>query len=1258
MSFGIVAWIAAELTVSSIISIALFVVSTVMQQQAAADAREAQRRQQEEAATRADAAKGTSIVVEGEITPLRVLYGRNLVGGNRVYHQTFNTYTHAAIDASGTEFISGPLTGTVGGSKHEFLITQQAICIGGIAACYNVDIDNKKLNGEFVNEFNEVVYEATEIPVHVPAVGHWLYDGWSGAAREALPDVWVEDAAAYDTTQLAPGVTKVDPYTHGLRVNVYMDGGIADPMMTANDSNRAASTFTNTAFATCVYRYNRDEPQFSGVPTAQFYVEGMKVYSIIGNYGARTLSASKTYSNNPALCLLDYLLSPLYGRGLTVSDIDLDSFSYAARVCNRVVRTNVPRTGGLWGKKTTQRDIYLYECNLGLDTSKPLRDNIETLLSTMGSVELVWSSGKYKLQLKYPVVFGAATHNIGDIVQYNNSLFRSLIDSNQYIPIVGIYWEDAVTAHITDDDIIRDGETSVSWPNAGTRLNFVTIRFLNESKDFKEDSVTWPPKKSAPGNAIFDRGNWNATYSYNTDDGVLYNSIYYRRLEQGNPVDSSTPNTAPTLWKVVVYNTTDRGVWNAGTSYAEHNKVSYSSSVYRRLSGGTAINSTPPSLLPSIWSLMVYETFKLQDSGIPLESEAFADGITTYYGALARAEQTVRESRTAVTYSINVDHNFIQIEPGDFVSINSSVLQIPGELTKVTEVKPDDKGVIKLSCMKFDAANLTWNVASNEVLPIRNIYDSSISQASNLIFNLSNDTNLGTLSWSDANDIRVTRYIVMYSIGTVDDNTVWNKIASTNELTLKIPFVSLVDINLTVISSAANDQLALRASWPVLQVAVTNPYVVTNLELTATSFGLSLNWVDVSDGKKGSYEVREGGIDWATATLLGETSSNRFDLNESRPLGQFTYRVRYTNLYGLVSLYSVEKAFVIVAPAMPANFLINGQVLSWDAAVKAQYSYPTAGYEIRVANDTNSSWEMAAKIGSGFITESPYELPIVLVGQKTILIKTVDTFLNYSTSSNAIYTDLGTYNISNAVETFSFDPTFTGTKVGCSVVTNQLVADDLGANAKLYGDDGSAFYQADGSAFYEAGMYTAISYTTPQITVTKALVGSNGYFRNSIVGTDVRITYTLIKAGAFYDADGSAFYQTDSGPFYGTNSTSKGPYEYIGPFAVTDDIYQFVLTASSGATQCVVTGFKFEVDAPDIVEVIPDLAINATATTIPYTKTFTAIKSVIAQLQANGSGAVTVEIDKTTNLAPTIKAYNVSHTAVSGSSADIQIRGY
>lgn len=458
---AVVAYAIPAVTISALISTFVFVASVVIRQNAATSARQQQVQQQQAAPQEADFARGISIVTEGEMVPLVIPYGRNLVGGAKVYYNTRHGCAIAAPNTSDGQYFlaSGNLTSEMGGDSHEFLFVQQAVCFSGISHCWAVDIDDRRMSGEYVNAFNEVVYDGTG--------------------------------------------TYVNPYEYGARAHFYPTGGTADALMTLNDSSRTNARFTNTAYATCVYRMNKTDPQYSGAPSSKFYIEGMKVADVEGTLGARTISSTKTYSNNPARCLLDYLTNPLYGRGLTAASLDLDSFYKAIALCERVVQANVPLEGGLWRAKPsgTQRDIKLYECNLALDSAKPIRDNVETILETMPLSELVWSGGKYKLQLRAPLVYAVGSYAINDEVQYESGgvvgLYTSLIAANTHTPAIGSFWSDAVTAYVTDDDIVREGETSIAWPNAGTRLNFATVRYLNEAIDFKETTATWPPKSGA-----------------------------------------------------------------------------------------------------------------------------------------------------------------------------------------------------------------------------------------------------------------------------------------------------------------------------------------------------------------------------------------------------------------------------------------------------------------------------------------------------------------------------------------------------------------------------------------------------------------------------------------------------------------------------------------------------------------------------------------------------------------------------------------
>ena len=58
--------------------------------------------------------------------------------------------------------------------------------------------------------------------------------------------------------------------------------GQAEPAATAfSPSNRSAvSTFTGLSKATNIFKLNREEPQFNGVPSVTYYVRGNRIYDI------------------------------------------------------------------------------------------------------------------------------------------------------------------------------------------------------------------------------------------------------------------------------------------------------------------------------------------------------------------------------------------------------------------------------------------------------------------------------------------------------------------------------------------------------------------------------------------------------------------------------------------------------------------------------------------------------------------------------------------------------------------------------------------------------------------------------------------------------------------------------------------------------------------------------------------------------------------------------------------------------------------
>ncbi|RLA26260.1 MAG: hypothetical protein DRQ62_00055 [Gammaproteobacteria bacterium] len=434
MSFGIAAAISGFIGLSSALTLALSVASALYRSKQAKDA---QKDAEEAAAAAADAAKGFRVTQEGEATSLPVVYGRAAIGGTRVYANVKSSFINGST--VGRKVFNQSLGGSESGDKNQFLFTQQALCMGGINAVYAADVQE--------------------------------VDSQNGR------------------------------YSFGQKIIIDYNGGVADPTMSANFGARANSRFTNAAFATCVFKLDRDEYQYQGIPDVIFYMEGMKVYNINKSGNTYSLSGSKSYSNNPARCLLDYMTSTKYGKGLDISEFDLKSFYLAKLICEEVTMA-APLNGVLWNRKGAPRDIKLYEINTPLDTKAFVRDNIDVILGAMGDADLIWSAGKFRLNLSYPHAYDYNTKSKIDtnyVLQEGTGtdthLYRALVDAPETTPQVNSDWE-RVDIDISDDDMFIDEAFTSVWPSAQDRLNHVKVTFLNESENFKEDSIEWPLKTS------------------------------------------------------------------------------------------------------------------------------------------------------------------------------------------------------------------------------------------------------------------------------------------------------------------------------------------------------------------------------------------------------------------------------------------------------------------------------------------------------------------------------------------------------------------------------------------------------------------------------------------------------------------------------------------------------------------------------------------------------------------------------------------
>jgi len=471
----------------------------------------------------ADARKGYEATKQDTVANLPVVYGLNKIGSVVTDYATKDSYTYAAptgysssdyvpvagflsdadnyFEVTVTGTLGQPLTGdgavgndivnitairtkvvfdgvtikdqtvdtaTITLSNGSFLATSFEEYRGGVNM---VDVGGFSYYAGPTSRVSNTVYRFSIRRVNNSAImsvfASGLSSSQSGSKNEFL---FTQNALAFAgisrVTAVDIGGTSVydSKYSGSIRLNIYNEGGVDN--MSVSNGFLSTNTFTEAAYAACVFKLNRDDPQYSnGIPQLNFYVEGQLVHDIEEAAGAYSLSATKSYSNNPARCLLDYLMNPVYGRGLLIADIDLKSFYDSKVICDTIVKTNATKSGKITGGSGTT-DVKLFELNHIVDTRRPIRDNITQILESMSQATLVWSGGTYKLNLTNPTE--------------QPSVENGLVDAR----------------HVFDDSDIIKSDVNISWPSSEDKYNQVTVRFPNSYNDFKDDSVSWPPLSS------------------------------------------------------------------------------------------------------------------------------------------------------------------------------------------------------------------------------------------------------------------------------------------------------------------------------------------------------------------------------------------------------------------------------------------------------------------------------------------------------------------------------------------------------------------------------------------------------------------------------------------------------------------------------------------------------------------------------------------------------------------------------------------
>ena len=297
-----------------------------------------------------------------------------------------------------------------------------------------------------------------------------------------------------------------------------------DPMLTASISSKWTSSHKLNGIAYIAASFEFDtKAMFKGLPELTVVVRGKKIYDPRDSGQTFGTASSYEYSDNPALCFLDYITNNEYGKGLVSGDITMSTFTTAANACDTLV--NTPDFNGSASAITfdgTSGNNYITTSESVWTKLRPA--DVVTLVNAAGSnvydeagVDATSRYQYYDSDQENRVYFnsnlGASySSNTGTVLAKNKRFqCHGLVDTNLSVMenakdllanMRGIFnfidgkfelkIEDTGTStfSVTEDHIIDDGGITIDYGSKDERYNKVVVGFYNAQKGYEADTVT------------------------------------------------------------------------------------------------------------------------------------------------------------------------------------------------------------------------------------------------------------------------------------------------------------------------------------------------------------------------------------------------------------------------------------------------------------------------------------------------------------------------------------------------------------------------------------------------------------------------------------------------------------------------------------------------------------------------------------------------------------------------------------------------
>jgi len=298
----------------------------------------------------------------------------------------------------------------------------------------------------------------------------------------------------------------LDTYTHTGSTTQSADSNLVSAV-TGWTSNHQLK---GTAYVYVKLKFDQDV-YASGLPTITADIKGTKVYD------PRT--ATTAWSNNPVLCIRDYLTNTRYGRGIETSLIDDTSFNAAANYCEENVTI-----GGVSKDR--------YTCNGVVNTSNGSMDILKKLLTACRGF-LIFSGGKYKLIIDKAET-AAFTFSEDNIVggwsislgnknnQFNRIRTNFFNPDRNWQPDLAIV--DSSTLRTQDNGLLLEKTNDLPFTSDIDRAKMITTINLNQSRQqiMCEFTSTIEGLRTEVGDVVYIKHATTGWDTLNSNQGKLF----------------------------------------------------------------------------------------------------------------------------------------------------------------------------------------------------------------------------------------------------------------------------------------------------------------------------------------------------------------------------------------------------------------------------------------------------------------------------------------------------------------------------------------------------------------------------------------------------------------------------------------------------------------------------------------------------------------------------------------------------------------